>query len=291
MKTVSDWVGFCFYSSEVLIALCCLSYALVLIAKQRKKKVSDILVMHLCGCELVTMIFKYCINCLYYWNKIDKRSDTWYMPLYTALYVSVYQSVLLIVVDRVLAVYLVLKYKAVVTRKKVAIVYSVIWLVSTATGVTRYFIPYFIFHSRVWLSLDSITTIIIASSYFYIAISVYRRRRALRRDTSHATAPQLNYQIPLFIICSFILTNPIPNFILMLHPKLYGIWFQVIWSLNWISDPLVYVIFTKLQHQKDLKNKQELYKNSNSAQTYQRKRKVSVMTMCNSNIDQIAVIE
>ena len=249
------------------------------------------LVMHLCGCELVTMIFGYCMDCLYYWNKLYNRNYTICNTIYTALYLSVYQSVLLIVVDRVLAVYLVLKYKAVVTRKKLAIVYSVIWLVSTATGVTRYFIPYFIFHSRVWLSLDSITTIIIASSYFYIAISVYRRRRALRRDTSHATATQLNYQIPLFIICSFILTLPIPNFILMLHPKLYGIWFQVIWSLNWISDPLVYVICTKLQHQKDLKNKQELYGNANSAQKSQRKSKVSVITMCNSNIDQIAVIE
>ena len=166
IKTVSDWVGFCFYSSEVLITLCCLSYALVLIAKQKKKKVSDILVMHLCVCELVTTIFGYCKECLYYWNKIDNRSDTWYMPFYTALYVSVYQSVLLIVVDRVLAVYLVLKYKAVVTKKKLAIAYSVMWLVSIATGVTKYFI------ARVFLFWDSITTIIIASSYCYI---IYRR--------------------------------------------------------------------------------------------------------------------
>ena len=114
IKTVSAWVGFCFYSSEVLVGLCCLSYALVLIARHKKKKVSDILVMHLCGCDLITMIFGYCKDCLYYWNKIDSRS---YMSLYTALYISAYQSVLLIVLDRVLAVYLELKYKVVVTKR------------------------------------------------------------------------------------------------------------------------------------------------------------------------------
>ena len=283
MKTVSDWVGFCFYSSEVLIALCCLSFALVLIAKQRKKKVSDILVMHLCGCELVTMIFKYCINCLYYWNKIDKRSDTWYMPLYTALYVSVYQSVLLIVVDRVLAVYLVLKYKAVVTKKKLVIIYIIMWSISIATGVTRYFIA-----RSVWLFWDNTSIIVIASSYSYIIIAVYRRRRAMNKNTLQQTAPPLKFQIPLFIICSFILTFLTPDLVVIFNPELYCIWFQVIWTLNWISDPLVYVIFTKLQHKKDRKRSTIIYKN---AQTSQRNSRVSVITICDSSTDHIAAIE
>ena len=120
LKTVSDWAGFCCYCLEVLLALCCLSYALVLIVGQKKKKVSDVLVMHLCSCELVTVIFVYCIDCLYFWNVIDFRSDATYIwPIYTALYISVYQSVVLIVVDRVLAVYLVLKYKVFVTKKQI----------------------------------------------------------------------------------------------------------------------------------------------------------------------------
>ena len=286
IKTTSHWIGFCFYSSEVLIALCCISYALVLIARQKKKTVSDLLVMHLCGCELITMIYEYCRDCLYYWNKIDSSRDTFCMPLYTILYVSVYQSVLLIVIDRVLAVYLVLKYKVVVRKKKLVIVYSIMWIVSIATGIIR------IFTTRmIWLFWDCASVIIIASSYFYIMISVYRRRRALRGDTSHAPAPQLKYQIPLFIICSFVFTLLIPDFIVIFDPELYCIWFHVIWSLNWISDPLVYVIFTKLQHKKDFKNKKELYRNPNSAQPSLKNSRGSVITMCNSSTDQIAVIE
>ena len=110
IKTVSGWVAFSIYCLEVFIALCCLSYALILIARQKKNKVSDILVMHLCSCELVTVIFGYCRDCLYYWNKVNNDNDTFHMLLYTTFYVSVYQSVLVIVLDRVLAVYLVLKY-------------------------------------------------------------------------------------------------------------------------------------------------------------------------------------
>ena len=260
IKTVPDWVGFCSYSIEIFLALCCLSYALVLMTRQGKKKVSDILIMHLCCCELVTMIFGYCKDCLYYWNKIDNRSDTIYMPLYTALYVSVYQSVLLIVLDRVLAVYLILKYTVVVTKKKLVIVYSIMWLISLATGVIRYFTA-----RRVWLFWDSASIMIITSSYFYIIISVYRRRQAMDRNNPKSNVPPLKYQIPLFIICSFVLTFLIPDFVVITHPELYCIWFQVIWSLNWISDPLVYVIFTKLQHKKDHRNRQEFYKNANSA--------------------------
>ena len=113
----------------------------------------------------------------------------------------------------------------------------------------------------------------------------------MKRNTSKSTAPQLKYQIPLFIICSFVFTLLIPDFIVMFHPELYCIWFQVVWSLNWISDPLVYVIFTKLQHKKDFKNKKELYRNPNSAQPSLKNSRGSVITMCNSSTDQIAVIE
>ena len=125
IKTVSHWIGFCFYSSEVLIALCCISYALVLIARQKKKTVSNILVIHLCGCELVAAIFGYCRVCLYNWNVIERYHDAIEM-LYIAFYASVYQSVMMIVLDRVLAVYLELKYRVVVTKKKLVIVYCIL---------------------------------------------------------------------------------------------------------------------------------------------------------------------
>ena len=138
IEKVSDWVAFCIYSLEVLFALCCLSYALVLIARQKKRKVSDILVMHLCGCELVTMIFGYCKDCLHYWKNVNNNDNTIHMLLYTVLYTSVYQSVLLIVLDRVLAVYLVLKYNVFVTKKKLAIIFSITWTISLATGVCQF---------------------------------------------------------------------------------------------------------------------------------------------------------
>ena len=113
----------------------------------------------------------------------------------------------------------------------------------------------------------------------------------MNKNTLQQTAPPLKFQIPLFIICSFILTFLTPDLVVIFNPELYCIWFQVIWTLNWISDPLVYVIFTKLQHQKDRKSRQELYENANSAQFLQRKSRVYVITMWNSSTDQIEVIE
>ena len=249
LKTVSDWVGFSIFSTNVFLALCCLSYALVLIARQKKRKVSDIMVMHLCACELVAVIFGYCRECLYYWNLIQKGANTIPMLIYTTLYVSVYQSTMVIVLDRVLAVYLVLKYKVVVTKNKLVIVYIVLWLISIATGVLTYFT-----HWSYWLFWDTSVIIIIASSYMYIIITVYRRRRAMSRNNPHLNTPQLKLKIPLLIVSSFVLTFLIPDMIVILNYELYCIWFEVSWSLNWISDPLIYVIFTKLQKKKNRKN-------------------------------------
>ena len=79
--------------------------------------------------------------------------------------------------------------------------------------------------------------------------------------------------------------------VVIFHPELYCIWFLVVWSLNWISDPLVYVIFTKLQHKKDRRRSTIIYNNANSAQTSQRDSRVSVITICDSSTDHTAVIE
>ena len=249
IQTLSDWVGFSIFSSEVLISLCCLCYALVLIARQKNNTVPDVLVMHLCACELVAVIFGYCQECLYDWNAISNDDDTIYMLLYTAIYVSVYLSILVIVLDRVLAVYLVLKYKVIVTKKKVVVVYSVLWLIALATSILRYFTK-----MSPWLFLDNVMLAMIASCYLYIIISVYKRRQAMRRNNPHSHTLQLKYRVPLFIVCSFTLTILIPDLVYIFHPEVYCIWFQVIWTLNWISDPLVYVIYTKLQKKKTHRN-------------------------------------
>ena len=249
LQTLSDWVGFSIFSSEVIISLCFLIYALVLIARQRNNTISDILVMHLCACEFVAVIFGYCLECLYYWSILDYDDNTIHILLYTALYVSVYVSIFVIVLDRVLAVHLVFKYKAVVTKKKLVVVFSVLWLFSLATGLLRNFKGV-----SPWLFLDNAMLLTIVSSYLYIIISVYKRRRGMSRSNLHPKSALLKYQIPLFIVCSFVLTLLIPDLVYILKPELYCIWFQVIWSLNYISDPLGYVIFTKFQNSRYRKN-------------------------------------
>ena len=206
LQTLSDWVGFSIFSSEVFISLCFLIYALVLIARQRNNTVSDILVMHLCACEFVAVIFGYCLECLYYWSILDYDDDTIHMLLYTALYVSVYLSIFVIVLDRVLAVHLVFKYKVLVTKKKLVVVFSILWLFAFATGLLRYFKGV-----SPWLFLDITMLVMITSSYLYIIITVYKMRQAMNRNNPKSKTAQLKYQIPLFIVFSFILILHTPD--------------------------------------------------------------------------------
>ena len=115
----------------------------------------------------------------------------------------------------------------------------------------------------------------------------------MTKITQQSTASQLKYQIPLCIICSFVLTLLLPDFVYILNPELYCIWFPVIWSLNMIFDQLVYVIFTKLQHRKDRKNKNGIYKDVKSAQLPQKNSREHTAneTICHGITNQVAVIE
>ena len=166
IHTDLDWVGFSMWSLEVLLALNCQCYALKTIISKRRKRVSDILVMHLRGSESITVIFGYCKYCLYYWNKIDDNHDTIHQLVFTALYTNVYLSVLLIVLNQVLAVHLVLKYKVFVTKRRLLIVFSITWLISLATGLIRY-----LSKTKVWLFWDIASIVVIISSYSFIMIS------------------------------------------------------------------------------------------------------------------------
>ena len=133
----------------------------------------------------------------------------------------------------------------------------------------------------------------ITSSYLYIIITVYKMRQAMNRNNPKSKTAQLKYQIPLFIVCSFILTLLIPDLVYILKPELYCIWFQVIWSLNYISDPLGYVIFTKFQNSRYRKNQIAVDNNQKSDYlSQQNSRNTRVLNNSyNNNSTAITVIE
>ena len=259
-KTVDHWIGFGIWSFEVLIGIGCLCFALRLIVTQRNRTVADMLVMHLCGVELMSVTFAYTTYCLTFWNKIDRKHTSAHRPILMTLHSSLYQSIIMIVLDRVLAVVLVLKYRFVVTKRKMIVVFVIVWLISIAIGLLYYFTGK---EYEIYLSWDIISTIVIVISYSYIILSVCVKRKAMHRRCSHkGNAPQpkssqIKYQIPLFIVLSFVIALLLPDLVLYLRPDWYCIWFHVIWVSSLISDPLIYVIFTKLEQKKRLKSRRE----------------------------------
>ena len=240
-QTTGDWVGFVTWTLETIAAIVCHVFALMLFIKQKNIGVSDLLVAHLCGCEFVSVITEYVTMTLYYWKQIDWKHNYIDGPIVLALFVMCYLSIVSITLDRVLVVLLALKYKMYVAKKKVVIVFCTIWFVSIGMGLFHYFTDN---EEEIYLFFDLTIIIVIITSYSYISIAVLVRRRAIRRNGSQSNSVNIRYQIPLCIVITFVVTIFVPDLILLVRPDFYSVWIEVIWTLNWISDPLAYVILT-----------------------------------------------
>ena len=82
--------------------------------------------------------------------------------------------------------------------------------------------------------------IVIIISYAYIFISMHMRQRSLQDGSRHRAQRNMRYRVPLLIVVSFIAFYIIPELMLFFGFQ-SSIWFYLVWCLNYVCDPLVYM--------------------------------------------------
>ena len=148
--------------------------------------------------------------------------------------------------DRVLSVHFPLKYKILVTKKRFYVLVRVIWIMALLVGVACLASPYEYFTIIFHLVMNPFSLLIILSGYIYIFLTVNMRNQTLRENLWTTAKSRIRFAIPFCILASFCCFILIPNLVLCSNFKLMSIWFQVVWYLNFIVDPLTYVVITKL---------------------------------------------
>ena len=212
--------------------------ALFLLLKKREKKVSDKLVMHLCFSELLIIIWHLITRSLVWFAKISQAPTVRKIggQLTTSL---LYESIICISLDRLLAASLVFRYKLIVTKGRLIIVVIFVWIFAVISSVLCVFMSYNT--TRIWLFWSSLTMVSIIVSYSYIFIVLLKARSRVQNHSSQANV--FNYQVPLAIAIFFILSNFIPCLVILVDGKLFNIWVLVTLYSNGLFDPLVYVYF------------------------------------------------
>ena len=244
MGTLADKVGHSIWYLEAAVGIFSLVLALFLLMKKKTRSVPDLLILHLCISELIFVMWSvvnYSVSLLWH-NSIQHRI---YLAVQFLFGTANYLNMLSITIDRVLAVHSPLRYKILVTKRKFYVSVCVIWTAALLVGIACLAMSYKCFTTIFHFVMDPLSLLIILSGYVYIVLTVKMRNRALRDKA--ATKPKIKFAIPFCILASFCCFILIPNLVLCSNFKLMSIWFQVVWYLNFIVDPLTYVVITKLR--------------------------------------------
>ena len=222
--------------------------------KMKEKKVSDLLLIHMCFCESLGVTWGI-VNVCFTLRQGKLPFTVLDLLGEVVIYASVYQTLICITLDRFLAVKLNFRYRSIVTKYRLCVLIPVIWVVSALLG-TLLALTNFKVYFVTWNVLDACTVTTLLVSYTYIIMTVHKQKRIFKLNSSCRS--QFKYQIPLCICLTYLAFIFIPNLTLSIKSDLHGLWFMVVYSVNYCCDPLIYVLFSQYEKRR----KRKLVKNS-----------------------------
>ena len=240
------WYVVCFSS---IVANTCAIFVL-----QRKMPilVPDILVLHLIVSELIIVVWNVTFRSMIWFGGITHISIV--QMIGNQFFVSlIYQLIIIISLDRFLVAKLNVRYRVIVTKRRLLWVVIVIWSLSIISAVICGAYSYF--KTIVWIFWSVITIVSIVVSYSYIFMVLHRQKKILKSSCSNVG--QFKYKIPLCIAVSSILTMLIPDIVAVIDPKLITIWMLVIWNINFLFHPLLYVFSRVFQKRRSKRQMSE----------------------------------
>ena len=255
IESTENHIGIGILYLELVIGLCLNGTALCILFRKRKRTVGDLLLIHLSCNEMsiaAVEIVDYSLHL--YWGTTSAAPKA-LRAVEFLVWTNQYLCVIYITLDRILAVYLTCRYKAIATKTKLSIAFVLQHLLSWGSGILIFVtltVDFYVTSIEMvaFMCWDFLTIILTTGGYVYIILITRARRRILRNSSSNIPTANIKYIIPMCIAATFFSFVVIPDIVLNINLELYCIWFRVVWTLNFISDPLIYVVFYKYQGQK-----------------------------------------
>ena len=208
-----------------------------LLSTQKGKK--DLLLLHLSGVELALIIWDsfFCIRYLVLAMDLIQPSKL-YITGVIILVMEQIKSIILITVDRVLAVKLTIRYRIIVTRKRMNIVFAVSWLLSISHGVMVNYISLQEM-KQIRSAWEILVTLMIITGYGYIIVLFQYRKRKLEENHRQIGRTNLKLTVPGLILLTYIILCVIPDLLLSFGTK-FTLWILGLRYLNMLTDSLIY---------------------------------------------------
>ena len=158
------------------------------------------------------------------------------------IYVLYALILIIIMVDRILAVSLILRYRVIVTHRRLTIALLSAWIISTICGSSYHFIESPVY-DYVIFSFSPAVVLFFIASYTYIIIKVRITKKVLSNaDQRSRGQSSINYWIPFTIILTYIFFQVAIDLIVAFSGFNVTTWHYILWTLNPTSDTLIYIL-------------------------------------------------
>ena len=201
------------------------------------------LLLHLGGTELAIVVWDGFHTTRYIILKMDlsnliKLHQTGLIILLLAQMISI----ILITLDRTLAVKLTIKYRVVVTKQRLLAILLFSWILCSSHGVVVYYSSHEVLN-KILSAWEIFVAVVIFIGYTYIVVIVQCRSRNLSEDNQQIRRPKLKLTIPGLIVTTFIVLCLIPDLLLAIGIK-FSLWILSSFYFNFITDSLIYIFGT-----------------------------------------------
>lgn len=212
---------------------------LTLLLTTRQKKPSDMMLAHLTVCDIIYIAVRTVLVISILKGTFQEHRLIFRAVSFGTLIPQV-MSLVIITIDRILAVNLLVRYKLVVTNKRLLVVLVCVWIFSAAYGVSFWFSKSIVY-AFVALGLSTAVVLFFIVSYTYIIIKVHMTRRRTSTAGRCNQQSRFNYWIPFTIILTYVLFIVATDLSLVFTGFKFTAWHFIAWNLNPLADTITYV--------------------------------------------------
>ena len=222
--------------AQIMIVLPLQIGGMILLFLEERFGASGLMLIHLSSVETLKL-FSHHVSIA----NFDAHGKSWSHFVDNGLYIVQLHTLIMITLDRVLAVKLLMRYRVVVTRKKACLLFIPGWIL----GICYSFISLFASNHEMAISyivLDSSISIFFIVSYTYIILKIKSvRNNTSETSTHHSNAKTFRYHVPLIIVLSYACFYLIPDLRMATRVLVSKEWLYVIWDMILIANPLTYM--------------------------------------------------
>ena len=238
-----------------------------LLASEMRKHPSDLLIFNLATADLILLTtFQPWLTCIVREKYLEEKYYFFYEGLNSFVQLASGHAVLLIALDRFVAVIVPLKYPTWVRRITVYKFITLSWGLALIIGITNVMAYELNFYNPAWLAFWIVYQLVLLLTttlmYMVIFSFSYRQGRRIWRQGTISASERLRYQIMLkittntFIVVSFFYATFLPVIIYITHVSLVSkekndsqigtrAWIYSFSALNCCFNPVFYVFRTE----------------------------------------------